>query len=94
MIRKSMLLVASLAIATPVLTMPVLAKDKSADTEHTDKAKDPNRKVCRYEGETGSMMRKRICHTVAEWEALKAADADQARSMVDRMNRSRAAQVN
>lgn len=34
----------------------------------------PEKKVCRSEVDTGSIMQKRVCHTAAEWKAIAAAN--------------------
>ncbi len=34
----------------------------------------PEKKICRSENVTGSMMAKRVCHTRSEWSAINAAN--------------------
>lgn len=46
-------------------------------------AADPNQILCRTEPEPGSRMRRRICLTRAQWQALR----DQSRSAADDMQR-------
>lgn len=79
MIRSFLFLFAALAV-----TSPAIAKDKEAGA-------DSEKKVCRYEGATGSMMRKRTCHTAAEWKAIDTANAASARAMIDRNTSNRPA---
>ena len=69
--------IAAMAIAT---FSPALAKDKAVEVA------SPDKKVCRFEAPTGTIMRKRVCHTVAEWQAIDAAGAGQAGQMVGRAN--------
>ncbi len=40
-------------------------------------AVDPNKKVCRREAQTGSIMAMRKCRTAAEWAQIDASAADQ-----------------
>ena len=63
---------------------PAAATDKANDAETSsphsdnahaalaDKKTDKGRQVCRMEIATGSVMPKRVCHTVAEIEAMQA----------------------
>jgi hypothetical protein len=64
----------ALALALPALTTaaPVFAKDKEAKSEPTDKEK----KICRREASTGSILPARICHTAAEWAQIDQANQD------------------
>lgn len=87
MIRRTLLLVAAMAVVLPAASSPAMAKDKAEDAAKVD----PDKKVCRYEGETGSMMRKRVCHTTAEWKQLEAANSSNAREMINRNNANRPA---
>lgn len=59
---------------------PALAKEKEGEPVNPDK------KVCRLEAPTGTIMRKRVCHTAAEWSAIDAAGTSQAGQMVGRAN--------
>ena len=65
--------------APPALATGGAAGDQpqSVDAEQgksaqADDKSDKNRKVCRAETATGSVMPKRVCHTVAELEAMQA----------------------
>jgi hypothetical protein len=49
-------------LSTLILATPVIAKDK--------KPQDPDKRVCRSEVPTGSLMGKSVCHTVAQWSAI------------------------
>jgi len=50
------------ALSTMILVAPASAKDKTPQ--------DPNKRVCRSEVPTGSLMGKSVCHTRAEWAAI------------------------
>ncbi len=52
-------LVTAAALSAMIVAAPGLAKDK--------KPMDPNKRICRSEVPTGSMMSKSVCHTRAEW---------------------------
>ncbi|PNU06179.1 hypothetical protein A8V01_12555 [Novosphingobium guangzhouense] len=71
--------IAAAAVAAAAIS-PALAKDK--DTQVVD----PDKKVCRFEAPTGSIMRKRVCHTAAEWKLIDSAGTTQAGQMVGRAN--------
>lgn len=87
MICRTLLLVAAFSAVLPAATTTALAKDKAETTANAD----PDKKVCRYESETGSMMRKRVCHTAAEWKQLDAMNTSNAREMINRNNANRPA---
>lgn len=60
------------AVAVMVsLSAPVVARER--------KPADPNRKVCREQGTTGSLMSKQVCHTAAEWQAIDERARDSSR---------------
>ncbi|AOR75909.1 hypothetical protein QUC32_16585 [Novosphingobium resinovorum] len=69
--------VTALALAT---LSPAMAKDKQGEPLNPDK------KICRFEAPTGTIMRKRVCHTAAEWSAIDSAGAKQAGQMMGRAN--------
>lgn len=48
---------------------PAVAFDPPAASEPTEKAE---KKICRSDRSTGSIMPKKRCHTKAEWDAIKA----------------------
>ncbi|WP_375382097.1 hypothetical protein [uncultured Sphingomonas sp.] len=52
----------ALTLAALCMASPVVAKDK--------KPVDPNKKICRTDTNTGSIMPKSTCHTAAEWAAI------------------------
>jgi hypothetical protein len=73
----------AIALVCGLATSPVFAADERPTTESVEKAdngqaavadkhSDKNRKICRTEVATGSVMPKRVCRTVAEIEALQA----------------------
>lgn len=43
------------------ISIPAVALGKDA------KPSDPNKKICREQGQTGSLFTKRVCYTAAEW---------------------------
>ena len=50
-----------------------------------DAPKPPKeKKVCRSEAVTGSIMARSTCHTKAEWAEIDSANAQNARQMLDR----------
>lgn len=60
------LAVSLLAASPDAIAAPVAA---------TTPAPVKERKICREEAETGSLIAKRTCHTKAEWEAITKASA-------------------
>jgi uncharacterized protein YdeI (BOF family) len=61
-----------IAVALMMLASPALAVAKEA------KADDPNQRVCKEVGVTGSRFTKKTCHTRAEWAQRDKADANEA----------------
>jgi hypothetical protein len=57
------------------------AKNDDGQTAEDDVKADKNRKICRTEVATGSVMPKRVCRTVAEIEALQEQAAKTKESM-------------
>lgn len=82
MIRTPLLILAAF-----VVSAPAFAQDVPAEATPPEKPK----KICRYEGSTGSVMRKRVCHTAAEWKAIETVNAANARTTIDRNNLNRPA---
>jgi Xaa-Pro aminopeptidase len=78
MFRQSLLLVAALAVSHPAFA------EETATSAEEAAQNEPEKKVCRYEGSTGSMMRKRICHTPTEWAKIREANELAARRSLDR----------
>jgi predicted secreted protein len=70
-------LVTAAALSAMIVATPVLAKDK--------KPQDPNKRICRSEVPTGSMMSKSVCHTRAEWQSID----EQNQAATDQAIRSR-----
>lgn len=75
---RTLLLAAALVCACAAV--PAFAADKAESDQaqsaqpadnHAAPAEDKNRKVCKVEVSTGSVMPKRVCRTVAEIEALQ-----------------------
>jgi hypothetical protein len=63
---------ASLVVASPAFsqTTPAPAKPQSAQS-------DKSKLICETQDETGSRLdRKRVCHTPAEWQQIKAESRD------------------
>jgi len=60
-----------------IVGTPAMAKEKA------NAPNDPNRKVCRQEGATGSVFVKRVCHTAAEWRAIDENNARQTKTFND-----------
>ncbi len=52
----------ALSLAALCLASPIAAKEK--------KPVDPNKKICRADANTGSIMPKSTCHTAAQWAAI------------------------
>jgi hypothetical protein len=63
MLRSAVLLLTTFALSAPAF---------AEDAPKTDK-KDPNRQVCRRQDSTGSIMGTKVCHTAAEWDAIRKA---------------------
>jgi hypothetical protein len=71
---SAVIIFGTLAAATPAFAI----QDKKAD-----EAAKPEKRVCRSQQVTGSMMPKRECHTAAEWKQQddsNAANVDQFRN--------------
>ena len=70
-------LLAAVTVAFPASALDVTADQSQPATEKPVKEK----KVCKSDVSTGSIMAKRTCRTKAEWAAME----DQAKSDLDRM---------
>jgi hypothetical protein len=68
-------------LATAVLAMPALAGQREGE-----KGKNPpkEKKICRSEQVTGSIMPKRTCHTAQEWAAIDAQNQANANAALER----------
>lgn len=70
-----------IAAATAVFAAPVAAQTAPPATgapAATDKAKDPNRIICERQEEIGSRLGgTKVCHTAAEWAALRKDNREQ-----------------
>ncbi|MFC0203066.1 hypothetical protein [Novosphingobium soli] len=80
MIRR----VAFAAAVSLVLCSPAVQAQDAAKTAPAAPPKE--KKICRSEQKTGSMMTKRTCHTAAEWSAIDQNNATSARRFMDRMS--------
>jgi hypothetical protein len=71
-----MLAAAGLFVGLAGLAGSALAEDAPAPPKE--------KKVCRSEAVTGSIMARSTCHTKTEWEQIDSANARSARQMLDR----------
>jgi hypothetical protein len=84
----------AIALTCAIAATPVSAKEKPTNDQAAAAAKaddgqtaeedgkaDKNRKICRTEGATGSVMPKRVCRTAAEIAALQEQAAKTKESM-------------
>jgi hypothetical protein len=80
---RNPLLATALALACACGAAPVVAKDKTDDAVQASKGDEgqaaaadgksaKSHKICRIETVTGSVLPKRVCHTVAESDAQHA----------------------
>ncbi|MGI4730223.1 MAG: hypothetical protein ACRYFW_00575 [Janthinobacterium lividum] len=69
-----------LSLVALCVASPALAKDK--------KPVDPNKKTCRSEMPTGSLMAKSTCRLPAEWAQIDAANSAAAHNTLDRATRN------
>jgi hypothetical protein len=77
MLKPLVMVVAGLALATPVA-----AQNASADPASTpsvqQKPKDPDRMICEKQEELGSRLGgKKVCKTAAEWQEWRQQNRDQ-----------------
>ncbi len=75
-------------LVASLLTTAAMAAD---DTPKPPADAAAEKKVCRREEATGSIMGKRVCHTKSEWAAIDVANA---RAMEEFNNRHRSASDN
>ena len=71
----TVLAAASVMAASSPTTAPPVSSPAIADhggTNIPSSVKDPDRKICREEEETGSHFSTRVCHTAAQWDAMTA----------------------
>ncbi|MEY2944227.1 MAG: hypothetical protein RLY97_2241 [Pseudomonadota bacterium] len=59
----------------------------AAETSATGTATPKEKKICRADVNTGSIMPKRTCHTKAEWEALDRQNSSAAGKTIDGQER-------
>jgi predicted transglutaminase-like cysteine proteinase len=74
MIRLIVLSCAALAFAAPAAAAPVASQSDQARAGSDRQASVPvkEKKICRRDIATGSIMAKSICHTRTEWDAMTA----------------------
>ena len=80
------LLISGAAILLCTIAAPVAAAPANQDSSQTNaqsdrgtgqpRARDPNRRICVSDQMSDSRLRRRICHTQAEWDSLQANDND------------------
>lgn len=77
--NRSVLIILSLAIATS----PTVATAQSQPATPSQPAAAPSeKKICKREAKTGSVLKKTTCRTKAEWDAMTEAS----RNQLDRVN--------
>jgi hypothetical protein len=81
--RRALIGVASILVV--LAPMSGMAKDK------TPKPVDPNKKTCRRDMATGSIVPKSICHTGAEWARI---DSDNTRAADQALSGSMSGKTN
>lgn len=59
--RNTIIFLIAATVASAAFAGDELKKDKN----------DPSRLICRRETSTGSIMGTKVCHTAAEWEAIR-----------------------
>lgn len=72
-----------LSLAVMLAVAPTVSYAAAPDKSSADKP-DAEKKICKRETATGSIMSRRICHSKAEWDQLAAqgkADLDRTRDM-------------
>lgn len=72
-----------LSLAVMLAAAPAASYAAAPDKASADKP-DTEKKICKRETATGSIMSRRICHTKVEWDQLAAqgkADLDRTRDM-------------
>jgi hypothetical protein len=77
MLKSLVILVSTLALATPVAAQTAPA-DPAAPSSSQPPVKDPNRMICERQEEIGSRLGgKKVCHTAAEWQELRRQNREQ-----------------
>jgi len=74
-----------LALAAILLAAPALAGQHDHDQDQPRE-----KKICRSEQMTGSIMPKRTCHTAAQWATIDKQNKEDARTTLDRARSSSA----
>lgn len=73
------ILLVAFGLTSMLAAAPTIAQDQAAKPVK-------EKMVCRAEEKTGSIMRKRICHTKAEWDVIDKENEAASRSALDRRN--------
>lgn len=71
-----------------LIAVPVLAEAPTSSASPAPKAEAADKKICRSVSATGSYMRKRECHTKAEWAAIKNAESSSTAQTLERRRNS------
>jgi len=82
-----MLKIVAAFAATISLAAAAVAADKNATADPVDAPKK-EKKLCRAQVATGSIMEKRICHTRSEWDAIDRQNNANAQNALDYVNRN------
>ncbi|WP_187107720.1 hypothetical protein [Sphingomonas xanthus] len=73
------------AAAAMMLTTPAFGQAATAAGQtQAARAADDNRLICKKEAPTGTRFGKRVCHTKAEWDQIRAQSQRDAKEMIDR----------
>lgn len=75
-------MIRTLSLAALLAAVPVIAT--AGGEKSGDAGPAAEKKICRVAQSTGSIMKRRVCHTQPEWDSLSAkgqADLDRTRSM-------------
>jgi hypothetical protein len=74
MLRSAVLLLSAFTLSAPAFAEDAPKADKN----------DPNRQICRRQDATGSIMGVKVCHTKAEWDAIRKSAGSGATSVRNR----------
>lgn len=77
---------AMIALLAMVAAPSALAQQGTAPQAAATDAAKPEKKICRKEIVTGSMMAKRTCHTAAEWAQIDQTNAANTEELSRRSN--------
>lgn len=82
------------AAITIAIAVPTAAEAANSNGKAPAELTDSNKKICRTLAATGSHMRKRICHTQAEWAEFDKTVGDRAEQTLDRRRANTAGGTN